>query len=60
MTVIDDSSVFDGDEGTELVRFTEPIATAQLFKVIEPVRRRFVVVGEADFEREPREALDRF
>ncbi len=60
MAVIHNAPVFDGDEGMELVRFAEPIATAQLVKVIEPIRRRLVVVDEADIERIPREALDRF
>jgi hypothetical protein len=54
-----DPSIFDLDECAELVRLTEAIARPELLEILKPIRRRLVVVGNADLEWDFRRAGDR-
>ena len=55
----DDAAVLDVDECTELVRLAEAVIPAPGVEIVEHVRWRLVVVGEARLERQLGESLDR-
>ena len=48
----------DLDKGTELVCLAEPVGASELLDVAEAVRRRLVVMGDPQLERELGEAFD--
>jgi hypothetical protein len=48
----DDSAVVDLDPRPELVREPEPVGRAEGLEIVDPVRRRFVVVGHPEVEGE--------
>src|SRR3954452_9739585 len=52
--------VVDLDRRAQLVRFAEEVALFHHVEVDDLVRRRLVVVRDAEAEREPRQALDGF
>jgi hypothetical protein len=56
---VHDPTVLDLDERPELVRLAEPIRRPELLEVGQGVRRRLVVVGDAQLERDLRRAGDR-
>jgi hypothetical protein len=53
-----DPAVVDLDEGAQLVRLAEAVARPELLEIVDPVRRRLVVVGDAELERDLRRAAD--
>ena len=55
----DDAAILDLDKGTELVCFAEAVGPPELLDVAQAVRRRIVVVGDPQVERELGEPLDR-
>jgi hypothetical protein len=59
VALVDDLAVIDLDPGLELVRLAEEIVLVQRLEVVDPVGRRFVVVGDAHLERHLRHARDR-
>ena len=52
-------AVLDLDPRAQLVRLAEGVRLVQLVEILDPVRRRIVVVGDPELERELRHALDR-
>ena len=57
---VHDAAVLDLDEGAQLVRLAELVARSQLLEIVEVIRRRVVVVGDAELERDLRRSRDRF
>ena len=58
VAVADDPAIFHVDEGSKLVRLPEPIGTAKLLEILDPIGRGLVVVGHTHLERDLREAGD--
>ena len=56
----DDPAVFDLDERPQLVRLAEAVGRPELLEVLEALGRRFVVVGDAQLERDLRRTGDGF
>src|SRR5262245_44459096 len=56
---VHDAPVLDLDERTQLVGLAETVARAEIVETIDPIRRRFVVVGDPELERDLRWAGDR-
>ena len=59
VTVGLDPAVLDLDVGAQLVRLPEAIGATELLEIHELVRRRVVVVGDPELERDLRRAADR-
>ena len=59
MTVVDDLVVLDLDPRFQLVRLTEEVGAVHRLEVVDPVRGRIVVVGDAERERQLRQPFDR-
>src|SRR6266508_4433906 len=62
VAVTDDLAVLDLDPGPELIRLPKAICLAQPLEValLEPIRRRLVVMADAELERDLGHALDGF
>jgi hypothetical protein len=60
MTVIDDLAAFDLEPRFQLVRFTEEVGSVHRLDLVDPIRRRVVVVSDAEREWELRQPLNRF
>jgi hypothetical protein len=56
----DDPAILDFDECAKLIRLSEPIASTKFLEVVELVRRRLVLMGDAQLEGNLREACDCF
>src|SRR5207247_8638231 len=56
--LVDDPAVLDVDERPQLVGFPEAIGLAERLEVVDLCRWRLVVVGDAKFEWDLRQALD--
>src|SRR5215212_393819 len=54
----DDLAPDDLNPRAELVRLAEPVRSAELFEVAEHLRRRLVVVGDGDAERQARHRVE--
>src|SRR6478672_4471269 len=59
MTVIDDLGAFDLDPRSQLVRLTEEIASVHRLDLVDPIRRRVVVVSDAERKWKLRQPLNR-
>jgi hypothetical protein len=60
MTVIDDLAAFDLEPRFQLVRFTEEVGSVHRLDLVDPIRRRIVVMGDPERERQLRQPLDSF
>ena len=58
MPGVHDPAVLDLDERAQLVRLAEAVARSELLEIDEAIGRRFVVVGDADLERDLRRPGD--
>jgi hypothetical protein len=48
MTVIDDLAAFDLEPRFQLVRFTEEVGSVHRLDLVDPIRRRIVVMGDPE------------
>jgi hypothetical protein len=62
MAIVDHPAILDLDPSLEVVGLSEPVGTAQSLEIalLQRVRRRLIVAADAEIERDPRHALDRF